>query len=180
MRWLIENATPGLIVDGALFWSHYRNMIDVDINPDLMAFQFINVGRARNHGIEIRLTGSFFHQRLTTTTGYTYIDPEQIATGQMLTYRSRHRFNTGLSFKIWRLTLGWDLRYASRVETVVNVYGSDQRVPMHVMDGRIIYHAGRFDITLEAKNLRNYHYTLRQRLIEPIRHIVLTVRGTIS
>jgi len=155
-------------------------MIDVDINPDLMAFQFINVGRARNHGIEIRLTGSFFHQRLTTTTGYTYIDPEQIATGQMLTYRSRHRFNTGLSFKIWRLTLGWDLRYASRVETVVNVYSSDQRVPMHVMDGRIIYHAGRFDITLEAKNLRNYHYTLRQRLIEPIRHIVLTVRGIIS
>jgi len=179
MKWVFEHANPSFIIDIAGFWSRYRNMIDVDINPELLAFQFVNLGKARNQGLEIRLMGSAYDQHLSTTFGYTLIDPEDLNTGETLNYRSRHRFNAGIQLKFWRLTLGWDYRYASRMENVVNVYGSDERVPMHVMDGRIIFDWSRIQISLEGKNLRNYHYTLRQRFVEPIRQYIVTLRGTI-
>jgi len=76
-----------------------------------------------------------------------------------------------------RLTFGLDVRYASRIETVANLYSSDERVPMHVMDARILYDLGSIDLALECNNVRNYQYTLRQRFLEPVRHFVLTVRS---
>jgi outer membrane cobalamin receptor len=181
LRWAAENFNPSFILDIALFWSQYRNMIDVDINAGLTAVQFINMGRARNRGMEIRIMGNAFKQHVSANIGYTLIDPINLDTGKTLNYRSRHRLNTGLEIKFWKLTVGWDYRYASRIEEIVNVFGSafDERVPMHVIDGRIILNLNSVQISAEAKNLRNYNYTLRQRFIEPIRHFIFTVRGTL-
>jgi len=177
IRWMVDNFNPSFILDLAFFWSRYKNMIDVVINPEVLAFQFINLGRARNRGLEIRLMGSIFRQHLSTTVGYTLIDPRDLDLEKTLNYRSRHRFNAGFELKFWRIALGWDYRYASRIEEVVDIFGSDERVPMHVMDGRIIFNLSPIQIILEGKNLRNYHYTLRQRLLEPIRQFVVTLRG---
>lgn len=177
LKWAAENFNPSFIIDLALFWSRYKNMIDVDLNPELMAFQFINLGKARNRGVEIRIMGSCFDKHLSANAGYTLIDPKDLNTQKTLNYRSRHRVVTGVQLRFWRFTLGWDYRYASRIEEVVNIYSSDERVPIHVMDGRIILELGSTQISLEAKNLLNYHYTLRQRFVEPIRHFMMTVRG---
>lgn len=178
IKWMGDNFNPTIILDAAVFWSRYRNMIDVDINPDTLAFQFMNIGSARNQGFEIRLMGSFFRQRMTTNVGYTYIDPIDLETNEMLNYRSRHRFNLGATLNFWRITLGWDYRYASRMENVVDIYGSDERVPIHVMDGRIIFDFHPLEFSIEGKNLRNYHYTLRQRFLEPIRQVIFTCRSS--
>jgi len=175
--WLVNNFNPNFILDLAFFWSRYKNMIDVNINPELLAFQFINLGRARNQGLELRLMGSLFDQHLSTTVGYTLIDPLDLDLNRTLNYRSKHRLNAGIQLNFWRLTFGWDYRYASRMEEVVEIYGSDERVPMHVMDGRIIFDLNPIQISLEGKNLRNYHYTLRQRMLEPVRQFVATLRG---
>ncbi|MBN1894759.1 hypothetical protein JW906_09700, partial [bacterium] len=61
-----------------------------------------------------------------------------------------------------------------------NVKGSafDQRVPVHVSDVRVSLQAGAFEIAAEGKNIRNYHYTLRQRFLEPPRYFILTLRGS--
>ena len=179
--WAADNFNPSLILDIALFWSHYKNMIDVDINSGLTAVQFMNMGRARNRGMEIRIIGSAFKQHLSANIGYTLIDPINLDTGKTLNYRSRHRLTTGLEIKFWKLSVGWDYRYASRTEEIVNVFGSafDERVPMHVIDARVILHLNSVQISAEVKNLRNYNYTLRQRFVEPIRHFIITVRGTL-
>ncbi len=171
-----KNFNPALMLDMALFYSRYRDMIDVDINLEEMAFQFKNLNKARNMGFEIRLTAAFFNRLLSTNIGYTYIDPINLETGKMLNYRSRHRFVSGAVLNIWRLTIGLDYRYASRIEEVV-IYPSDERVPMHVVDGRIILDLQPVTISIEAKNLRNYNYTLRPRYLEPIRHFIITIRG---
>ena len=179
-RWTTEHLNPHLIADLTLFWSLYNNMIDVGMSPELsMAeVQFMNLGKARNRGLEVKITGSLLDYHLSANVGYTLIDPKNMDTGKMLNYRSRHRIVTGVELRFWRITLGWDYRYASRIEEVVNLLGSgfDERVPMHVMDGRIILDLGSTQISLEGKNLRNYHYTLRQRFLEPIRHFVVTLR----
>ena len=178
-QWVAENINPSFLFDISIFYSRYKNMIDVDLNPDVMAFQFFNLGRARNQGVEVRITASTFSNHLTTTLGYTYVDPLDLDTEKMLNYRSRHRVVTGINLHLGRITLGLDYRYASRIEEVVNIFSSDERVPMHVMDARIILDLNSLQICLEGKNLKNYHYSLRQRLLEPIRNYVVTIRGKI-
>jgi outer membrane receptor for ferrienterochelin and colicin len=177
LSWIRNNFTPHFIVDVAYFWSRYKNMIDVQSNYVLKAFQFVNLNRAKNSGVEMKIQASSFNNHITGTFGYTYIDPIDLDTGQTLKYRSKHRIVTGLQLQFWKLVLGLDYRYSSRIEEV-EVYSGDERVPMHVMDGRAILELGRIQFSIEGKNLRNYHYTLRERMLEPIRSYVFTLRGT--
>ena len=180
LRWIRDRVKPSLILDLAFFWSRYRNMIDVEINSALTAVQFMNTGEARNQGMEFRARLHTFDGFLTASFGYTLLDPVNLETGKTLNYRSRHRVVTGLEIKSGRIRVGWDYRYASRIEEIVNIFGSgfDERVPMHVMDGRIIYDLQWLEIALEGRNLGNYHYTLRQRFLEPLRHFFITLRGS--
>jgi outer membrane receptor for ferrienterochelin and colicins len=177
--WAARNLDLSGVLDVTVFGSLYRNMIDVTLNPELMAFQFVNLGRAQNYGVEFRVQAATLGGHLSATAGYTWINPEDLDTGRTLTYRSRHRVVTGIELRFWKITAGFDYRYASRIEEVVGIYSSDQRVPMHVMDGRLVLGLERFQIGLEGKNLANYAYTLRQRLLEPIRSFTVTIRGRI-
>ena len=183
-RWIAENLNPGLILDAAFFYSQYKNMIEPNqtYKPDsTVAIMFLYLDRARNRGFEARVRGNFFNGHLTANAGYTYVDPINLKTNKTLNYRSRHRVVLGTELKLWRLTFGWDYRYASRMDEIVNIDGSafEERVPMHVMDARVVYDFGKLNLSLEGYNIRNYHYTLRQRYIEPIRHFMITLRGNI-
>lgn len=184
VSWILNRMTPQLILDAALFYSRYSDMIDVDLNPelsDIAAVQFMNRGDARISGVEVQVTGSYFSGKVQNQMGYTYIDPVDLTTDKILNYRSRHRFNVGFNWNLGKWRLGLDYRYASRIEEVLNLLGSgfEARVPMHVMDARASVDLGRFDFGFEAKNFRNYHYILRQRFLEPVRHYVFTLRGEI-
>lgn len=186
LQWL----NPKIIADAAMFANVYNNMIDIDYNDSLQAFQFMNLGRARIAGIESKLQLSLFNGHLSAHLGYTWLDHRntdslhvRVDQGKQsywrdaLSYRSRHRLVTGGEIHFKRWTLGLDYRYASRHERVVSLYEDDERVPMHVMDARLQADFGKLSVSLECKNLRNYHYTLRQRYLEPVRHYVLTLRG---
>jgi outer membrane receptor protein involved in Fe transport len=175
-RWLRNRFDLRLSADASCFMSRYENMIDVDLNPELMAFQFMNYGKAAIDGFEAKADASVFGGFLSGHAGYTRLDPEDLKTHKILNYRSRHRVVAGLEIRAGQWTFGFDYRYASRIEEVVNLYSTDERVPMHVTDGRIRLDLGDVDFALEGKNLGNYSYTLRQRLLEPVRHFVLTMR----
>ena len=152
-------------------------MIDVTMNPEKQAFQFVNLGKARNSGVEVLLKTVLFDNFLSTNLGYTYLDPKDIETGKMLNYRSRHRLTAGFDVNINNFSFGMDYKYASRIEEVVNIYNSDERVPVYVTDFRSGYKFSHFRINFDIKNLFNYHYVLRQRYLEPVRHFVITLRG---
>jgi outer membrane receptor protein involved in Fe transport len=180
-KWYIEHLNQTWSVDVAFFYSRYRNMIDVALKPQMTVaeVQFVNLGRARIAGVETRIQISALDGHLTSRLGYTLLDPINLDTEKTLNYRSRHRLNTSHELTFWRLTLGLDYRYASRIDEIINILGSgfEERVPMHVMDCRLILDLNPVQIGLEAKNIRNYQYTLRQRFLEPIRHYVVTLRG---
>lgn len=178
LHWLFSHLKPRMMLDVSAFLSRYRNMIDVRFNVDSRDVQFASLGEARIMGFETRLRAALMDERLIVTSGYTYLDPINLNTGKMLNYRSRHRLNTGVELHLGFIILGWDYRYSSRVEEMLYILGSgfDERVPMHVMDARIILNIRNQQFTLEARNLDNYHYTLRQKYLEPIRHFMLTWR----
>lgn len=177
LPWIGEWLGLQLKWDVAGFWHRYNNMIDVDYNPAVGGFQFMNMGEAQNVGGEVRLQVVCLNGHLSGDVGYTYLDARDIKTQKMLHYRSRHRLNTGGELKFGKWRFGLDYRYASRVEEVVNVYRMDERVPMHVVDARVQWDLSRVSFAVEGKNVLNYHYTLRQRMLEPIRHFVFTFRG---
>ncbi|NQT25095.1 TonB-dependent receptor [candidate division KSB1 bacterium] len=173
-----ECLCPVLSLDAAAFYSQYKNMIDVELNPEEMAYQFTNLGKARIRGIETKLKAGFLNGMLTGSVGYTYLDPENQITGKTLNYRSRHLLVTGGVLTLEAFRFGLDYRYASRMDEIINILGSgyDQRVPIHVIDIRMSYKWRNMEFGIDGKNIRNYHYVMRQRLLEPPRHYVFTVR----
>jgi len=182
LRWFLSTLDPALIFDLSFFWHRYENMIEPQQSymPDsTVAIQFQYLDRARNRGIETKLQFSTFSGFLRSWAGYTYIDPVNLKTGALLNYRSRHRFSMGIVLQYNWFSAGLDYNYASRMKNIVNLDGSafEQRVPMHVMDGRLNFNFGAFLLTLECKNMLNYNYILRQRYVEPIRSYVVSLQG---
>jgi iron complex outermembrane receptor protein len=182
IRPILNSLKPTFVIDAAGFYSRYQNMIDVAIDPssDIAAVKFMNLGGARIGGIETRISAVMLDGGLSASCGYTWLSTRDFETGLPLNYRSKHRLNLSVEGRSGRFTAGWDYRYASRIEEIVNLVGTayDQRVPMHVMDVRIGANVSRYTVSLECDNVRNYLYTLRQREVEPIRSFVLTVKGT--
>jgi outer membrane receptor for ferrienterochelin and colicin len=174
-RWL----NPKLIFDAALFANRYSNMIDIDYNDSLKAFQFMSLGQARTWGTETKVQLSLIEGGCLIHTGYTWLNHEDVETGKPLPYRSDHRLVTGFELRWKTLLFGMDYRYASRQREVVTLFINDERVPMHVIDARIQIHWHKMSFSIEGKNLRNYNYTLRQRFLEPVRHFIFTWRGEI-
>ncbi|MCK5147796.1 TonB-dependent receptor [bacterium] len=171
---------PMIDLDAAIFYSRYDNMIDVQVADNESAIQFANIGAARIWGIETRLNTAFLNRKIETSLGYTWLSHSRIKNNDPLPYRPRHRANIGLAANWKGFFCGVDYRYASRAEAVANIYPNDPRVAMHVMDFRAGHSWNRYRISIEIKNLRNYHYTLRQRFMEPVRQFFITFEGLLG
>ena len=167
----------GMVFDIALFQNKLANMIDVGYNYAKEGYQFMNMGRARIRGVEMTLNWAY-NSHLTGQTGLTLLDPKNLDTGLTLNYRSKVQWVAGMNYKQGPVTVGWDYRYSSKYDEIIRVQGSeyDERVPMRVIDARIILNIFNTEIGLEGNNLLNYHYTLRQRFLEPVRHYILSLR----
>ena len=172
-RWL----KPKLIFDAAFFTNLYNNMIDIEYNESLQAFQFMNLGKARTWGTETKLQLSLLGGGCLVHSGYTWLNHEDVESGKPLPYRSNHRVVAGIELKWGAAGFGLDYRYASRQREVVTLFKNDERVPMHVFDAWLQVKWHKMSFSIEGKNLGNYNYTLRQRFLEPIRHIIFTWRG---
>ena len=147
-----------MVFDFALFQSKLANMIDVDYNDAKEGYQFMNMGRARIRGAEMTMNWAY-NSHLTAQTGLTLLDPKNLDTGLTLNYRSKVQWVAGMHYKQGPVAVGWDYRYSSKYDEIIRVQGSeyDERVPVHVVDARIILHLFDTEISLEGKNLLNYH-----------------------
>ncbi|MDM7925822.1 MAG: TonB-dependent receptor [bacterium] len=172
---VLDGSHPVLLFDAAVFRSDYRDMIEVGLKPGSQDIQFLNIGSAFTQGFEGRVRASLWAGRLSGQAGYTFVDSRDRGTGRPLRYRSKHRLNAGAEWRTGRLTFGLDARFASRIEETL-LYNADERVPVRVLDGRVGLDLGRTDLVIECTNMGNYMYTLRERMLEPIRAFSLTLR----
>jgi outer membrane receptor protein involved in Fe transport len=172
----LDGPHPVLLLDAAVFRSDYRDMIEVGMKPASQDIQFLNIGSAVTQGFELRARTTLWNGRLSGQAGYTFVDSRDLETDRPLRYRSKHRLNAGAEWKAGRLTFGLDARFASRIEETL-LYNADERVSVRVLDGRVLLDLGRTDLALECTNMGNYMYTLRERMLEPIRAVSLTLRS---
>ncbi|MBN2007905.1 TonB-dependent receptor [candidate division KSB1 bacterium] len=170
--------TGNMMLDIALFHNDYWNFIEPE--PDIQNIvQFLNVNRARIRGVEITLQSGWWKRHLTSSLGYTYLDPIDMETGLTLAYRSCHTFNGNISLHFGQWETGLDARYASRMDEV-KVYPDDDRVDQQVLDGRLSWNWSHGSITLNVNNIFNYNYVQVERNLAPIRHYMLTVGTHLS
>ncbi|SHK92902.1 TonB-dependent receptor [Rhodothermus profundi] len=168
----------------ALFWTDYRDLVEPRFQAHRLAFQFVNLTRARIRGLEttvdMQLLGSWLKAQL----GYTLLDADDL-TGPRplpLSFRSRHLLKTSLTIALpVHLRMGADLRLASRPERIDTEFArfvpdADVTVPIRVLDLRLSWQRAGLMLTLLIKNALDYYYVERPALLAPPRHLQLQLQ----
>ena len=178
-------------VDLAAFRSDYDNLIEPGLlvgSNGLAYIQWRNVTRARVQGFETSLKFGLLDGALGCGVGYTYADPEDLTTHQILKYRPRHLFYANLMGKVGIFSAGADFRYVSRLDNIdfefVNlgiIPDGDQRTDIIVTDvraGADLSSTGLpLSATLNVNNLFQRNYVELIGNIMPPRTYVLVLEA---
>ncbi len=183
--------SESLMLDGALFRSDFSNLIEAgfDSTGGKLRIMFDNVSRARVEGGELDMKLDLFKKLLHFDLGYTYTWPEDLASGTILKFRSRHLLYSSVVLNYKIVSLGFDFRYISKIEKLDEILSLyivdwDKRVPIEVADARASIDLTRwgFPITLglHVNNLFQYDYVEIPGNLGPIRNYVLSLEGKLE
>ncbi|RMH76769.1 MAG: TonB-dependent receptor, partial [Calditrichaeota bacterium] len=173
-----------LIFDGAVFYNRFTDLIDPTFTRQAQ-IRFVNITDARVVGGEVTVKAALFRKHLRLHAGYTYVDPRDLEQKQYLNFRPRHVLITGGQLYLWKvLTLGVDYRFISRYDRIderfaLVIKDSDARVPVHVVDARVMlaFKVGQipFRTSLQMNNLLRYNYIDLVGSLAKLRHFILTL-----
>ena len=164
------------------FWNEYRRLVEPQFIPELSAFQFINLTRARIRGAELLIGIQSLEKQHNLQVGYTFLDPEDLDAGRPLLYRSRHLLQVNGSLQVTsRLLAGFDFRASDapeRVDTDFSLFveNADLFPVQYVANARISYRFNRtesnvgFSASVVVNNLFDYYYVERPAILAPPRH----------
>ncbi|HDQ46174.1 MAG TPA: TonB-dependent receptor [bacterium] len=165
---------PFILLDAAVFMNDYWNLIE-PVPDATNTVQFTNLTRARIRGLETTLRFSLFGRFLTGQLGYTWLDPQDLETGEILAYRSRHMVRASLTGQYRNIEAGLDYVFNDRLDAV-KVYPNDPRVAQKTLNARASVDFGWGSLSLNAGNILNHMHTQVERTIMPIRNYVATIR----
>lgn len=165
----------------ALFQNDLFDLIEPGFTDN--SFQtiiFKNLTRARIRGLELSMQSILF-ALLPFEAGLTMMEPIDLSKNEVLKYRPKFVINLGSGFIINSFKFKFDYRFSSMIEKVdeelkFQVKDYDARVPVHVLDARIIYDMSdllgfKSEISLIAKNLLDYYYIEMVGNLAPTRFI---------
>lgn len=168
-----------ILLKVAVYQERYFDFINPSFNfQDLRpVIIFENVQDARIRGIETNVTTSWLKNRLNTVVSYVYVDPIDLQTKTLLTYRPQHILTASLTVQPGKLEFGVDFRFASRLtDDQVEIFRGDARVATKVFDARAGVVLKHFTLMFNVENLGQYRYTQVERNLEPIRQFSLTLQ----
>jgi iron complex outermembrane receptor protein len=167
-------ASEHVVVDAALFWNQYQNLIEPALVTGGTEIQFANVTRARVRGLDLSARAAGLAAgHLSATLSYTLLDARDLTLDLPLPFRPRHQavlsgdWLTGLG-GAGELTAGFDARVASSPARV-EIFESDPRVAARTLDLRATWRRGGLELIAKVENVFNYTYTLVPRTLEPPR-----------
>lgn len=170
-------------LDISIFENNFENFIDPSIeigsgNPEI---QFKNLTKARIRGLEFNIK-TFLFEFLGLETSLTMMEPKDLSDNTTLKYRSKMLWYNRLYMPITEnIQFQADYRHKARVENIdellgVQVKNHDFRVPINVVDCRIIYNM-KNDLDFDSKfsininNVFNYYYVEMVGNMAPTRFI---------
>lgn len=140
------NVTHWFWMDAAVFQSTYDGLIGPAVIPTNFKVHFANLQRARVRGVDVATKTTLVPDVVGLAVNYTYLDAQDLDLHQFLPYRSRH--NLTASLDVLGGLAGVDLRYRSRIETVL-IYPADPRSAITLVDLRLGYRL--FGSVVQAK-----------------------------
>ena len=150
-------------LDAAVFQSSYQNLIEPEVAPGnftFSEFQFRNVTDARIRGLDAGTKVDVVPDLVALSLTYLYLDTRNLTHhsplyGAPLPYRSKHNVTT--SVDLLGGLCGLDVQYRSRVERV-ELYESDPRTPITLVDLRLGYRWRGVILEAKASNIFQSHY----------------------
>ncbi|RPH92399.1 MAG: TonB-dependent receptor, partial [Calditrichaeota bacterium] len=174
---LRQNLHENLYLEAAWFLNRYAHLIEPTLFNDLTA-QFVNYPLARISGLETEMRWRLFREHLHLNVTATWMDHQEIATGEPLSYRPHFIAFAAPAF--WWGAWGFevDFRYMSRLRKV-SVYPLDERVPVKLVDLRLHYTFKPISLQLVVRNALNYNYTVSERVLGEIRSFSAVLSGNL-
>jgi iron complex outermembrane receptor protein len=169
-----------VLVDAALFWSEYQNLIEPELVTGGTEIQFTNVTRARVRGLDLTARAADLVQgHLSATLAYTWLDARDRTSGQPLPFRPRHLATLSADWiadlaGAGAVSMGFDARLASSPARV-EIFEGDRRVAARTLDLRASWQHHQVTVVAKVANVLNYIYTLVPRTLEPPRTYSLAV-----
>ena len=163
-----------VVVDAAVFWNQYQNLIEPALVSGGTEIQFANVTRARVRGFDLSARAAgLMGNHLGATLGYTLLDARDLTLDLPLAFRPRHQATLSAD---WRFDLGgagdlvagFDARLATSPERV-EIFENDTRVAARTLDCRATWRRRGLQLVAKVENVFNYTYTLVPRTLEPPR-----------
>jgi outer membrane receptor for ferrienterochelin and colicins len=175
------------LIDAALFQTDFTNLIEAGFN-DIGQGQFQNVTDARIRGAELAVSLSLLRRLLFLSVGYTYVDPKDLTTGEVLKYRPRHLVYVTAAVTVGEFEFGADYRHLSRVEAIDEEFvtlgiikDGGTRVPVNVVDLRARWSPGiaglPISLLVNVNNVLQYNYIELIGNLGPPRTVLVTLEG---
>ncbi len=174
----LRSTNPLAMIDLALFWNYYWNLIEPVFDVDGKIF-FKNVTEARIQGFEF--SANFLPlSPVNLSLGYTYLFPWDLSEKAILKYRPKHILYANASIGYRFFTIGADFRFISKYERIdellkIVVPDAEERVPIYVIDARFGLNFNKLKILLNINNLLQYNYVEIVGNLAPIRNFNLSV-----
>lgn len=167
-----------ILWDVALYQERYFDFINPSLGVDdtlALRIQFNNVQAARIRGIETNVASTWFGNHLNAVVTYIFVDPRDLNTGNLLSYRPQHLLTTSLTLKKGIFELGADYRFASRLKKEqLEIFPDDPRVATKILDARVGVVFRQTTLMLNAENLLQYKYNQVERNLEPARQFSIS------
>ena len=172
--------TRHVLVDAALFWGEYQNLIEPELVTGGTEIQFTNVTRARLRGLDLTARAAdLAGGHLTAALAWTWLDARDLTADQPLAFRPRQLATLSADWAAalggaGSVTVGFDAHVASRPARV-GIFETDRRVPQRTVDVRAVWRRGDVALVAKVANVFDYIYTLVPRTLEPPRTYSLAV-----
>lgn len=180
-------------IDGAVFWSKYRDMMEFVFTGFVKGFQSQNIGNTDIKGYELTTGGgsTLGKHQWSVIGGYTFINPRfedfteednrrSSADINILKYRSRHLFKLDVEDTFGGWVIGTGILYTSKMEAIDAIFelvitGLKTFRETHggytVMDFRLARKWRPFTFSLILKNALNEEYSSRPALMDAPRNV---------
>ncbi len=157
------------------FYTDVRGLIEPAASGATATFK--NTRSVAIPGIEFVSNGRWWQNRLGLRVNFTYLNPHNKDTGELLTHRQKYIAFIGSSLHLGQFELQADYKYGSRQERYLLPPQEEghQFVAQKVMDTRLFYYWNKVTFLAGVNNVFNYAYTLRDRFLEENRNFIVGV-----
>lgn len=156
-----------LNTDLTFYYTRLSDLIEPSFSSMSYYIKFDNITDAQILGLELSIKG-FVDKLFGFETSLTAMNPKDLADNKTLKYRNNLLWYNKIFIPHKWLELQLEYRFMSRVERIdeelkFQVRDYDARVPIHIVDARLIVKGKEFNLpinlAINAKNLLNYYYT---------------------